>query len=180
MRRSLSLCLAAVLAIGCSGGSAPGPSAPVAQPAVSESPTPPSSQPPSASPSPTAPAETRGPTPSPAPTGSGLPRVSFVRADLAAGAQQGVSLDAGAHGLDAGGLHAGTYTETFAPRATITHEYGTWTSARSTAPFAFEELIASWSAATPAGSWIEVEAQARGTGRETKWYRLALWGASDG
>jgi len=180
MWRSLSLCLAAVLAIGCSGGSAPGPSAPpVAQPAVTESPPRPSAQP-SASPSPTAPAETRGPTPSPAPTDSGLPGVSFVRADLAAGSRQGVSLDAGALVLDAGGLPDGTYTEQFGSRATITYEYGTWTSAWSAAPFAFDELIASWSAATPAGSWIEVEAQARGTGRETKWYRLALWAASDG
>ena len=178
--RPLSLCLAAVLAIGCSGGAAPAgpPVPPIAQPVVTppESPSPGAAALPSASPSP---AETRAPTPSPPPIDSALPAVSFVRADLATGTREGVAFDGGVLALEPSGLPDGTYTDPYA-RTTLTYQYGTWTSGWTVAPFTIDELIASWSAATPPGTWIEVEAQLRGTGRETKWYRLALWAAGDG
>ena len=179
MRRSLAVCLAAVLSIACADGAGPAGRwatvPPIAHPQVTPAE---SSPPPSASSSPTAPAETRGPTPSPPPVDSTLPAVSFVRAALATGARQGVALSGGALVLEPSGLPDGTYTDPYA-RATVPYEYGTWTSDWTTAPFPLDELIASWSAATPVGTWIEVEAQLRGTGRETKWYRLALWAAGD-
>lgn len=178
MRRPLSLCVAAVLAVACSGGAGPaGPTVPsIAHPVV----TPPESASPSAAalPSPS-PAESRAPTPSPPPADPSLPAVSLVRADLAAGAREGVALDGSALVLEPGGLPEGTYSDPYGPKATLTYAYGTWTSPWSAAPFPFDELIASWSAVTPAGTWIEVEAQARGTGRETKWYRLAIWASGD-
>ncbi|HEX4744861.1 MAG TPA: C39 family peptidase [Candidatus Limnocylindria bacterium] len=179
MRGLRALTLGALLASACSGGAAPaGPTVPpIAHPLVTPAES--ASPPPGTSPSPTAPAETRAPTPSPPPVDSSLPAVSFVRADLATGTRQGVSLDGRALVLEGSGLPDGTYTDPYA-RATLTYQYGTWTSDWTVAPFAVDELIASWSAATPAGTWIEVEAQLRGTGRETKWYRLALWAAGDG
>ena len=178
MRRSLALCLAAILAIACSGGAGPaGPTVPpIAHPVVTPQES--ASPSPAALPSPS-PAETRAPTPSPPPADPSLPAVSFVRADLAAGAREGVTLAAGALTLEPAGLPEGTYTDPYGAKATLTYVYGTWTSPWTTAPFAFDELIASWTAATPAGTWIEVEAQARGAGRETKWYRLAIWASGD-
>ena len=175
MRALTPLTLALLLASACSGAGVPAPTAPpLAQVTESASPAP------SASPSPTAAAETRAPTPSPAALDSTRPAVSYVRADLAGGSREGVSLDGGALVLAAAGLPDGTYTDPYGARATLTYQYGTWTSEWSAAPFALDELIASWSAATPAGTWIEIEAQARGSGRETKWYRLAIWASGDG
>jgi hypothetical protein len=44
---------------------------------------------------------------------------------------------------------------------------------QSAAPFT--EAIPSWSAATPPGSWIEVQLRARREGRWTAFYRIAQW-----
>jgi hypothetical protein len=44
--------------------------------------------------------------------------------------------------------------------------------------FAATQAIASWNAATPAGSWIEPQIRAKIGGRWTKWYSLGVW-ASD-
>ena len=43
------------------------------------------------------------------------------------------------------------------------------------APAPFTEVIPSWSAETPAGSWIEVQLRARRAGRWTRFYQLARW-----
>lgn len=41
--------------------------------------------------------------------------------------------------------------------------------------FDFTELIASWNAATPPGTWVEVQVRADLNGRWTKWYNLGIW-----
>ena len=57
---------------------------------------------------------------------------------------------------------------------------GTWTSGWVLTRFPFSQLIPSWSADTPAGSWIEVEIQARtAAGRETRWWRMGVWAYGD-
>jgi hypothetical protein len=43
------------------------------------------------------------------------------------------------------------------------------------APAPFTEAIASWSATTPAGSWIEVQLRVRRAGHWTSFYRIAQW-----
>jgi hypothetical protein len=48
----------------------------------------------------------------------------------------------------------------------------TWTSPWCEPGFAFDELVASWSATTPRATWIEVAAQARGT---RTWHVLGRW-----
>src|SRR5215212_2695095 len=48
----------------------------------------------------------------------------------------------------------------------------TWTTPWCDPGFAFTELVASWSATTPADTWIEVAAQARGT---RAWHVLGRW-----
>src|SRR5437867_4203382 len=45
---------------------------------------------------------------------------------------------------------------------------------------AFDELVASWNAATPEGTWIKTELQATRSGRTTKWYTLGIWASGDG
>jgi Peptidase_C39 like family len=48
----------------------------------------------------------------------------------------------------------------------------------------FQELIASWNAETPPGTWIEVRLRARigggATGRWTRWYELGSWSLDSG
>src|SRR5438105_3066736 len=57
---------------------------------------------------------------------------------------------------------------------------GSWTSSWQTTRFSFSQLIPSWTADTPAGSWIEVEIQARtAAGRETRWWRMGIWAYGD-
>ena len=53
----------------------------------------------------------------------------------------------------------------------------TWTSPWRDPGFAFTDLVASWSATTPRGAWIEVAAQAR-TSRA--WHRLGDWSSGEG
>lgn len=55
---------------------------------------------------------------------------------------------------------------------------GTATSPDMPTTFDFTEAIASWNAATPAGTWIETWIQARIAGRWTKLYSLGVWTSS--
>ncbi|MFD7493170.1 peptidase C39 family protein [Streptomyces sp. NPDC059832] len=64
---------------------------------------------------------------------------------------------------------------------TATWEYATWTSPvhRSTVPAT--EVIASWNAETPAGTWIQIELQGRySDSTSTPWYVMGRWAAGDG
>jgi peptidase C39-like protein len=55
---------------------------------------------------------------------------------------------------------------------------GEATSPEITTAFNYKEAIASWNAATPAGSWVEVQFRAQYGTRWSKWYVLGIW-ASD-
>jgi hypothetical protein len=58
---------------------------------------------------------------------------------------------------------------------------GTWVSPPVDPGFSFGQLVASWNADTPAGSWIKVEAQANTeTGHVTRWYTMGIWAGGDG
>ncbi|TMC44898.1 MAG: peptidase C39 family protein [Chloroflexi bacterium] len=57
---------------------------------------------------------------------------------------------------------------------------GSWTSSWQPTRFPFSQLISSWTADTPAGSWIEVEIQVRTAGgHETRWWRMGKWAYGD-
>ena len=63
---------------------------------------------------------------------------------------------------------------------TRTWEYGTWTSPVTRVGFDASELIASWNAETPAGTWIQVEMQGNYTsGDQTPWYVMGRWASGD-
>jgi Peptidase_C39 like family len=58
--------------------------------------------------------------------------------------------------------------------------YGTWTSDVSTLEFPFNELVASWNADTPPGTWVQVEVTPRiGADHWAKWYILGQWSYGD-
>jgi hypothetical protein len=108
------------------------------------------------------------------------PSASFWRFGLAVGTHNGTA--AGPAGLTLSGtLAPGVYTDIYgtgAPRD-IAYHSGEWLSEPFTAPFDFDELVASWNATTPDGTWIKTEMQATGSGRTTKWYTLGIWAAGD-
>jgi hypothetical protein len=112
----------------------------------------------------------------------GAPSVQFTRANLSAGTSTD-GTQYGTSGLTLSTrepLASGIYTDPFAtsgPRD-ISYQSGTWTSA-PIASFAFDELVASWNAATPDGTWITVEMRGLGAGRTTKWYVLQFWASGD-
>jgi hypothetical protein len=121
-----------------------------------------------------------GAAPAAAKSQGGAPSASFTRFDLGSGSYSGTAVSGGVLTLS-GTLTAGTYTDPFAVGGPLAIPYhsGTWTSAAVTSPFAFDELVASWNAATPQGTWIKTELQATGSGRTTKWYVLGIWAAGD-
>ncbi|MFD7868386.1 peptidase C39 family protein [Streptomyces sp. NPDC059783] len=64
---------------------------------------------------------------------------------------------------------------------TAAWDYATWTSPVHRSSVPATEVIASWNAHTPAGTWIQTEL--RGTysdGTETPWYVMGRWAAGDG
>ena len=72
----------------------------------------------------------------------------------------------------------GTSTVTYSDprRGDIAAVAGTWTSPVFDPGLSFSELVSSWNADTPAGTWLQVEM--RGViskGRTTKWYVLGRW-----
>jgi hypothetical protein len=54
---------------------------------------------------------------------------------------------------------------------------GSATSPEITSSFAINQVIASWNADTPAGSWVEALVRARIGSRWVKWYNLGVWAA---
>ncbi|TMF55769.1 MAG: peptidase C39 family protein [Chloroflexi bacterium] len=155
------LALSALLLAGCSGGppaatASPAPS-PATTVAVSAAPTTPS------------------PPIEPTPAVNGLPR-SFTRVVFDAGIHEGTVTSDKLLQLGPS-VAKGSYTDPYG--GTISDERGTWTSAAVRTPFAFDQLVASWNATTPAGTWIDVQMRASGASRQTKWYTLAIWSSGD-
>jgi hypothetical protein len=84
----------------------------------------------------------------------------------------------GALVLASDGLASGFYSDPFGS-ASIPYESGSWISPRYRPGFGFGELVASWNATTPPGTWLQVQMQAT-TNQDhvTKWYTMGIW-ASD-
>jgi len=159
--RGLALC--ALLFAACSGGpqsasQAPSPSAAVSSAASAA----PASV--AASPSPTATVRA-GDTPR-----------SFSRLAFDTGSHEGtITVD---KRLELGAATAkGSYADPYG--RTISDERGIWTSSAVRPPFDFDQLVASWNAATPSGTWIDVQMRASGKSRTTKWYTLGIWASGD-
>ncbi|GMA20444.1 peptidase C39 family protein [Arsenicicoccus piscis] len=98
---------------------------------------------------------------------------------------QGAALSGGTH---TGTAYAGgyqtlarpagrtTYTDPYASRTTRTYDYAYWTTGWATPGFAFTQLVASWRAFTPSGSWISYWVQGLTTsGATTAWFSMGRW-----
>ncbi|WP_433440238.1 C39 family peptidase [Nonomuraea sp. CA-141351] len=103
------------------------------------------------------------------------PDVVFQRADFTSGTYEGT---AAGDGLTFGQA-AGTVSYTDA-LGTKSWEYARWTGPERAIGFAATELIASWTADVPSGSWMQVEARARNAAGLTKWYSLGRWAYAEG
>ena len=105
--------------------------------------------------------------------------VSYQAFPLASGQTAGTTLSGGALRLARSGLSSISYTDPFG-YGTRSYQGGTWTSPWFDPAFAFTELVSSWNADTPAGTWIQVELQATADdGHPTKWYVLGRWAYGD-
>ena len=72
------------------------------------------------------------------------------------------------------------YADPHGDGSTRRYEFAVWTSAAVRPGFDYTELVASWNAQTPDGSWLQVEVQgAARTGELSTWYVLGRWAASD-
>src|ERR1044072_4554807 len=75
------------------------------------------------------------------------------------------------------GRPVGTIEHNEADGTTRSYDYSTWTSPTYRQGFDASQLVASWNAKTPAGTWLQVEM--RGTtsaGAQTTWYTMGRWG----
>ena len=79
-------------------------------------------------------------------------------------------------------LHPIGTTEYTDPHTGVTRtwSYATWTSPVTRIGFDASELVASWNAETPAGTWIQIEMQGTyNTGERTPWYVMGRWASGD-
>ena len=99
-------------------------------------------------------------------------------ADFAAGTSVGVTVTDDALTI-AGPVGQLTYADPY-KGTTATYEYATWTSPWVYPGFAATEVVPSWTADTPGGTWIQVEARGvTALGTTTRWYNLGRWAADD-
>ncbi|MBO4273005.1 C39 family peptidase [Microbispora triticiradicis] len=86
------------------------------------------------------------------------------------------------------GVKAGRTLSFGAPVGTISYtdalgtkswEYARWTGPERPIGFAATEMVASWTADVPAGSWLQVEMRGRHAAGQTKWYVLGRWAYGD-
>ena len=114
--------------------------------------------------------------------GSGIEYRGWVRAaDWRGGTAAGVSVVDGARPGVRFATARGTteYTDPHTGR-TGTWEYATWLSPVHRPATPATELIASWNADTPAGTFLRVEVQAGySDGTDSPWYTLGVWAAGD-
>ncbi len=159
------LALSALLLAACSGG----------PPAATASVEPSASASAANTPAPTSPTAAASPSAAATFAADATPR-SFTRLALDGGTRDG-TFNTDLRGTLLSTPSRGRYADPFG--RTLDDERGTWTSETVRTPFAFDELIASWRATTPAGTWIDIQMRASGASRTTKWYTLAVWSSGD-
>ena len=103
--------------------------------------------------------------------------VSYHSFALSAGT--GTVVKSGALTLGSSGLTTTSYTDPYL-LTTRSYDMGSWTSPMFSTGFGFSELVSSWIAQTPGGSFIHVYMSAdRGDGTSTKWYTMGIWAYGD-
>ncbi|MEU4290541.1 peptidase C39 family protein [Kribbella sp. NPDC026596] len=99
--------------------------------------------------------------------------------DFLTGALSGTTVTDGALRF---GTSAGTtlYVDPFGDGTAKSYEQTSWVSPQVSTGFGLTELVASWNATTPPGTWVEVSmAGTTNAGAATKWYVLGRWSGGD-
>ena len=97
--------------------------------------------------------------------------------ELGAGTLDGTAVSEGVLVLaSASGTRTYTDVET---GSTATYDSATWTSPVVDPGHAYTELVASWNATTPDGSWIEVRVRAVADDGAAVWHVLGRWASDD-
>lgn len=66
-------------------------------------------------------------------------------------------------------------------KTTRPYDYATWTSPVHSLGFDATQLVASWNANTPTGTWLQVRMRGQtNNGAETAWYTMGRWASGDG
>ena len=77
-----------------------------------------------------------------------------------------------------GKLPTTTWDDPYRSGGSVTYEYGTWTSPWVSPGFGMNSVVPSWSAATPAGTWIRIDIRVRRGSTVGSWDTLANWAAN--
>jgi hypothetical protein len=77
---------------------------------------------------------------------------------------------------DALRLDAPSGTRRYAGRS---WDFGRWTSRWTTPGFAFTELVPSWEARTPDGTFVEIQVRGRGAAGRSSWDTVGRWASGD-
>jgi len=99
--------------------------------------------------------------------------------DFLAGAQYGTAVADGALTF---GTSTGTtsYVDPFGDGTAKSYDQTSWISPQVSTGFGLTELVASWNATTPPGTWVEVSVAGQtDLGTTTKWYVLGRWAGGD-
>jgi len=101
-------------------------------------------------------------------------------ADFDLGTHQGTAVhgDVLVIGSEAAGIRS--YVDPHGDRAPVIYEQSTWLSPEVRPGFDITELIPSWNATTPPGTWIEIEVRASEDAiLMSRWYTLGRWAETD-
>ena len=112
--------------------------------------------------------------------------------DLSGGTANGLTYSGGGLSIASSPAGSSSYTDPYAAFDPIqqklvdgsgVYDYGTWTSPAYPLSFAFNELVSSWDAQTPVGTWVQSEVRPLIEGPSgphwAKWYILGRWTSSD-
>jgi len=99
--------------------------------------------------------------------------------DFAKGSSEGVRMSGAGAITIAHTVGTSSYTDPYGA-GTKNWDYARWTSPTVSVGFGASQLVASWTASTPHGSWLQVEMRGRtGAGAGTKWYVMGRWASDD-
>lgn len=100
-------------------------------------------------------------------------------ADFRAGTAQGTAV-VGGNLVFRHATGSTSYVDPFGDGTARSYEQASWISPEVRPGFGLTELVASWNATTPTGTWIEVALSGRSDlGETTKWYVLGRWNSGD-
>ena len=98
-------------------------------------------------------------------------------ADFRSGSAEGTEVDGEGVRL---GSSLGTVPHPAPDGSTREYDHARWTSPPAPTGFPATELVASWNATTPPGTWVQVEMRGQTvSGAETGWYVLGQWASGD-